>query len=69
MNPTELLAGVDLFGDLTPQELKDRLKQGEPPLVYDGTTVRTRCLNDGEEHLVADRLRTFFTSEVPRRRP
>jgi L-seryl-tRNA(Ser) seleniumtransferase len=67
-------ADVDLSWDesvimLTPQELKDRLKQGEPPLVYDGTTVRTRCLDDGEEQLVAERLRTFFTSEVPRRRP
>jgi L-seryl-tRNA(Ser) seleniumtransferase len=66
-------ADVDLSWDesvimLTPQELKDRLKQGEPPLVYDGTTVRTRCLNDGEEQLVAERLRTFFTSELPRRR-
>jgi seryl-tRNA(Sec) selenium transferase len=65
-------ADVDLSWDesvimLTPQELKDRLKQGEPPLVYDGTTVRTRCLDDGEEQLVAERLRTFFTSEVPRR--
>jgi len=66
-------ADVDLGWDesvimLTPQELKDRLKQGEPPLVYDGTTVRTRCLDDGEERLVAERLRTFFMSEVPRRR-
>jgi hypothetical protein len=52
---------------LTPQQLKDRLKQGEPPLVYDGTTVRTRCLDDGEERLVAERLRSFFTSEAPRR--
>ena len=64
-------ADVDLSWDesvimLTPQELKDRLKQGEPPLVYDGTTVRTRCLDDGEEQLVAERLRTFFTSEAPR---
>ena len=64
---------VDLSWDesvimLTPQELKDRLKQGEPPLVYDGTTVRTRCLDDGEEQLVAERLRRFFTSEAPRRR-
>jgi seryl-tRNA(Sec) selenium transferase len=67
-------ADVDLSWDqsvipLTPQELKDRLKQGEPPLLYDGTTVRTRCLDDGEERLVAERLRRLFTSEVPRRRP
>jgi hypothetical protein len=66
-------ADVDLSWDqsvipLTPQELKDRLKQGEPPLVYDGTTVRTRCLDDGEERLVAERLRRFFTSEAPRKR-
>lgn len=65
-------ADVDLSWDesvitITPHELKNRLKQGEPPLVYDGTTVRTRCLDDGEERLVAERLRRFFTSEVPRR--
>ena len=67
-----MYADVDLSWDqsaitVTPQQLKDRLKQGDPPLVYDGTTVRTRCLNDGEERLVAERLRRFFTDEAPRR--
>jgi len=65
-------ADVDLSWDqsvilLTSEELRARLKQGDPPLVYDGTTVRTRCLDDGEERLVAQRLRQFFTSEAPRR--
>jgi L-seryl-tRNA(Ser) seleniumtransferase len=60
---------VDLSWDqrvigLTAQEVKDRLKRGDPSLIYDGTTVRTRCLNDGEERLVAERLRAFFTSEA-----
>jgi L-seryl-tRNA(Ser) seleniumtransferase len=63
---------VDLSWDqrvipLTPQEVKDRLKQGTPSLVYDGTTVRTRCLRDGEERLVATRLRQFFSTEAPRK--
>ena len=63
---------VDLSWDerlipLTPQEVKDRLKQGDLPLIYDGTTVRTRCLDDGEERLVAERLRTFFTIEARRK--
>ena len=62
---------VDLSWDqrviaLTAQEVKDRLKLGDPPLIYDGTTVRTRCLEDGEERLVAERLRTFFTNEARR---
>ena len=64
---------VDLSWDqsviaLTAQQVKDRLKLGDLPLIYDGTTVRTRCLEDGEERLVAERLRTFFTNEARRRR-
>ncbi len=56
---------VDLQWDeavipMTSRELKDALKRGDPSLVYDGTTVRTRLLRDGEERLVADRLRQVF---------
>ena len=63
---------VDLTWDqrviaLSAQEVKDRLKQGDPSLIYDGTTVRTRCLEDGEERLVAERLRMFFTNEARRK--
>ena len=63
---------VDLSWDqaiiaMSAPEVKERLKQGEPSLIYDGTTVRTRCLDDGEERLVAERLRTFFTIEARRK--
>jgi len=63
-------ADVDLSWDekiipLTEQEIKKRLKEGEPSLVYDGTTVRTRLLRDGEEIVVARRLRRFFETEAP----
>jgi L-seryl-tRNA(Ser) seleniumtransferase len=56
---------VDLSWDesvipLTENEVKRRLKEGSPRLVYDGTSVRTRLLRDGEERLVAARLRAFF---------
>ena len=49
---------------LTPDEAKEKLMHGEPRLAYDGVTVRTRCLRDGEEVLVARRLREFFESEA-----
>lgn len=62
---------VDLSWDervipLTEQQVKAKLKAGDPPLIYDGTTVRTRCLWDGEEVLVARRLREFFMTEAAR---
>ncbi len=62
---------VDLSWDqtiipLAEDEVRQRLKEGEPSLVYDGTSVRTRLLRDGEERLVAARLRSFF-QEVSRR--
>ncbi len=44
--------------------VRRRLKDGEPRLAYDGNTVRTRCLRDGEEVLVAQRLRRFFEDEA-----
>jgi L-seryl-tRNA(Ser) seleniumtransferase len=56
---------VDLSWDqnvirLTEEEVKQQLMEGESRLAYDGTTVRVRCLRDGEEVLVARRLRQFF---------
>ncbi len=51
---------------MTPGEVHQRLKSGEPRLAYDGNTVRTRCLRDGEEVLVAQRLREFFTEDARR---
>jgi len=62
-------ADVELTWDqavfpLTPSEVRRRLKDGEPRLAYDGNTVRTRCLRDGEEVLVAQRLRQFFEEEA-----
>lgn len=51
---------------LTPDEAKEKLMDGEPRVAYDGVTVRTRCLRDGEEMLVARRLREFFESEARR---
>jgi L-seryl-tRNA(Ser) seleniumtransferase len=49
---------------LTPDEAKGKLMNCEPRLAYDGVTVRTRCLRDGEEVLVARRLREFFEGET-----
>ena len=47
--------------DLDRRQLQSLLRQGEPKVIYDGTTVRTRQLRDGEEQLVAQRLREVFT--------
>lgn len=46
---------------LTTDEAKRGLMEGDPPLAY-LMTIRTRCLREGEEVLVAMRLREFFTS-------
>jgi len=56
---------VDLSWDesvipLSAEEVKRQLKDGRPSVVYDGTSVRTRLLREGEERLVAERLRAFF---------
>ena len=58
---------VDLSWDqtvipLSEAEVKARLKAGDPAVVYDGTSVRTRLLREGEERLVAATLRSFFES-------
>lgn len=60
---------VDLSWDqniipFTESEVKSRLKEGDPSVVYDGTSLRTRLLREGEERLVAARVRTFFENAV-----
>ena len=62
-------ADVELAWDeevfpVTADEVRQRLRDGEPRLAYDGVTVRTRCLRDGEEVLVAKRLRQLFEEEL-----
>jgi L-seryl-tRNA(Ser) seleniumtransferase len=62
---------VDLSWDpsvipLSEEEVKEELMKGEPRLAYDGNTVRVRCLRDGEEALVARRLREFFSAAARR---
>jgi hypothetical protein len=62
-------ADVELTWDqkiipLSRDEVKKRLKEGDPSIVYDGDTVRTSQLYDGEEILVARRLRAFFEKEI-----
>jgi L-seryl-tRNA(Ser) seleniumtransferase len=62
-------ADVDLSWDsavipLTLDEARAKLRRGNPPLVFDGSTVRTRCLREAEEVLVARRLRRFFEEEA-----
>jgi L-seryl-tRNA(Ser) seleniumtransferase len=62
-------ADVDLSWDedvipLTVEQVKEKLMEGEPRLSYDGTTVRVLNLREGEEVLVARRLREFFEKEA-----
>ena len=51
---------------LTPDEARKKLKDGTPRLVYNGDLFITRNLENGEEILVARRLREFFTDEARR---
>jgi len=55
---------------LTGKQAADKLKNGEPRIVYykddQGGTMQTRTMNDGEEILAARRLRQFFREEAPR---
>ncbi len=58
-------ADVDLSWDeeaigLSVRDFKQRLRDGEPRVIYDGTTLRTRLLRDGEAQLVAERVREVF---------
>ena len=52
---------------LTPNEVKEKLKAGEPRIVYyddaRGGTIQTRTMRDGEEICAARRLREFFVAE------
>ena len=52
---------------LTGQEAGEKLKAGEPRIVYydndEGGTMTTRCQWDGEEIFAARRLREFFLAE------
>ena len=62
-------ADVELTWDeavfpVTSGDVRQRLRDGEPRLAYDGVTVRTRCLRDGEEVVVAKRLRQLFEEEL-----
>jgi L-seryl-tRNA(Ser) seleniumtransferase len=64
---TKGYADVDLSWDesvipLTHDELRRRLLAGSPPVVYDGTTVRVRQIDQAELVLVARRLREVFES-------
>jgi len=53
---------------LTPRQVQERLKSGEPRIVYyeddRGGTIQTRTMEDGEEILAARRLRRFFLEEA-----
>lgn len=49
---------------LTPDEARRKLKEGEPRLVFSGEFFITRNLENGEEVLVARRLREFFMGEA-----
>jgi len=58
-------ADADLSWDevvvgLSQRDVKQRLRDGVPRVIYDGTTLRTRLLRDGEEKLVAARVREVF---------
>jgi uncharacterized pyridoxal phosphate-dependent enzyme len=51
---------------VTPDEVRKRLRDGEPRIIYDGELFITRNLENGEEILVARRLRELFRDEAPR---
>ena len=55
---------------LTPNQVRDKLKAGEPRIVYynddKGGTIQTRTMHDGEEIFAARRLREFFLEQARR---
>ena len=62
---------VDLAWDeseiaLTPAQVRAALKNGDPRVALTGRRISTRCLRDGEEILVAQRVRRFFLDEARR---
>ncbi len=62
-------ADVELSWDkqlipLSVKEAQDKLRLGTPRIYWFDPVFMTRCLEDGEEILVARRLRQFFTEEA-----
>ena len=49
---------------LSTVEVREGLKNGDPRIAITGQAIQTRCMNDGEEILVAQRTREFFSSVV-----
>ena len=47
---------------LSPDDVDDRLRAGDPRIIYDGPGPRTLQFEDGEVELVARRLRELFTT-------
>jgi L-seryl-tRNA(Ser) seleniumtransferase len=45
---------------VTPEQLRQRLRDGEPRIIFSGTTFITRNLENGEEIIAARRLREEF---------
>jgi|TARA_B100001964_G_scaffold63075_1_gene71763 L-seryl-tRNA(Ser) seleniumtransferase len=62
---------VDLTWDgnsvsLSSAEVREGLKNGDPRIAMTGQAIQTRCMNDGEEILVAQRVQQFFRDEAQR---
>ena len=62
---TKRFAELDLTWDeqvipLSPEEARDKLKNGRPRIVMFETTIPTRCMDDGEEILAAQLLKQLF---------
>jgi L-seryl-tRNA(Ser) seleniumtransferase len=51
---------------LTPDEARQKLREGSPRIIYSGDLFITRNLENGEEVVVARRLREFFIHEGSR---
>jgi seryl-tRNA(Sec) selenium transferase len=62
-------ADVELAWDqsvirMTVREAQQKLRDGEPRILWFDPVFMTRCLEDGEEVLVARRLRQLFVSQL-----
>ena len=51
---------------LTPEQVREKLRAGEPRILFSGTTFITRNLEHGEEVIAARRLRQFFIDAARR---
>ena len=51
---------------LSAAEVREGLKNGDPRVAMTGQAIQTRCMNDGEEILVAQRVQQFFRDEAQR---